>query len=42
MVGTPGKTVTRSRTIVSSTLTGKANERSSTTVAPSRKAIRTW
>ena len=42
IVGTPGKTVTRSLAIVSSTLTGNEKFRSRTTDAPTRKAISTW
>ena len=42
IVGTPGNTVTCSRTMVSSTFTGKLKLRSSTTVAPSLKPISTW
>ena len=40
-VGTPGKTVTRSRTRLSTTLIGNATERSSTRVAPNPSAIST-
>ena len=42
IVGTPANTVTCSRAITSSNLTGKANDRSNTTVAPTPAAINTW
>ena len=42
IVCTPGKPVTPSSATTSSTRTGKAKERSSTNLAPSRKAMIIW